>query len=126
MGRLSLSSSRLGFATHRTRLASDQAQGLAPVQHSSPWKAWYKTARWRRLREQVLIRDAYTCQRTGQILAGKHPAPDSPVVNHKRPHRGDERLFWDIENLETVSKAVHDTSIQAEEQVSRHTQGVWT
>lgn len=126
MSRLSHLPSRIGFAPDRRSFPVDQAQGPRPVQHSQPWKAWYKTARWRRLREQVLVRDAYTCQRTGQVLAGKHPAPDSPVVNHKRPHRGDEALFWDIDNLETVSKAVHDSAIQAEEQVSLHQRGDWS
>lgn len=80
-----------------------------------PWRAWYKTARWQKLRKDVLIRDGYTCRRTGQVLGGRHPAPDSPVVNHKVPHRGDPALFWDIDNLETVSKAVHDREIQREE-----------
>lgn len=46
-------------------------------------------------------------------------------MNHKRPHRGDERLFWDPNNLETVSKAVHDSEIQREEQDSLHQRGVW-
>lgn len=126
MARLSHLSSRVSFAPDRRSFPADAAKGPALSQHSSPWKAWYKTARWRRLREQVLIRDAYTCQRTGQVLAGKHPAPDSPVVNHKRPHRGDERLFWSIDNLETVSKAVHDSTIQAEEQASLHQRGDWS
>lgn len=79
------------------------------------WRAWYKTARWQKLRAAVLMRDAYTCQRTGQVLGGRHPAPDSPVVNHRIPHRGDPALFWDIGNLETVAKAVHDSEIQREE-----------
>lgn len=80
-----------------------------------PWRAWYKTARWQKLRAQVLLRDEYVCQRTGKVLGGRHPAPDSPVVNHRRPHRGDPALFWDIDNLETVSKEVHDRDIQREE-----------
>lgn len=125
MGKLSLSASRLSFASGRRAFAPDLAKGPAPAQHSVPWKAWYKTARWRHLRQEVLIRDAYTCQRTGQVLGGRHPAPDSPVVNHKRPHRGDERLFWDPNNLVTVSKAVHDSEIQREEQGSLHQRGVW-
>ena len=126
MGKLSLPASRLSVPSRRMTFGSDTAAGPSSVQHSAPWKAWYKTARWRRLREQVLIRDAYTCQRTGQVCGGKHPAPDSPVVNHKRPHRGDERLFWDIENLEVVAKSVHDSAIQAEEQTSLHHRGDWT
>ena len=125
MSRLAHLSPRSAFAPDRRSFLTDRAPAPSPVQHSQPWKAWYKTARWRRLREQVLIRDAYTCQRTGQVLGGKHPAPDSPVVNHKRPHRGDESLFWDIDNLETVSKAVHDSTIQAEEQATLHKRGDW-
>ncbi len=126
MTRLTHLQPRTSFAPDRRAFPTDQAKGPKPVQQSQPWKAWYKTARWRRLREEVLIRDAYTCKRTGQVCGGKHPAPDSPVVNHKRPHRGDERLFWDIENLETVSKAVHDSAIQREEQASLHQRGDWS
>jgi hypothetical protein len=37
------------------------------------------------------------------------------VANHKIPHRGDPVLFWDINNIETVTKAVHDSLIQSEE-----------
>lgn len=90
-----------------------------------PWKAWYRTSRWRALRLEVFARDGYRCQRSGVMCVGAHPAPNSPVANHKRPHRGDERLFWDPDNLETVSKAVHDSIIQAEEQASLHQRGVW-
>ena len=104
------------------------ATGLLLVEaaiSAQPWRAWYKTARWARLRQAVLVRDAYTCQRSGVLCIGRHPAPNSPVVNHKRPHRGDERLFWSPDNLETVSKAVHDSDIQREEQASLHTRGCW-
>lgn len=125
MGRLSQAPARLAFAPRRLANAPDQAQGPEPVQHSAPWKAWYKTKRWRDLRQSVLLRDAYTCQRTGRVCGGKHPAPDSPVVNHKRPHRGDPALFWDPDNLETVTKEVHDGQIQAEEQDTRHHAGTW-
>lgn len=56
---------------------------------------------------------------------GQHPAPDSPVANHKIAHRGDETLFWDENNVETVTKAVHDSVIQAEEQATLQQRGVW-
>ena len=72
-------------------------------------RGWYKSARWQALRIEVLTRDLYTCRQTGVLLIGKHPAPNSPVVDHVVPHRGDERLFWDIENLQAVSKAYHDS-----------------
>lgn len=75
----------------------------------------YDTAAWKRLRIQCFVRDNYTCQRTGKLLGGKHPAPDSPVANHIKPHRGDRALFFSLDNLETVSKKVHDGLIQADE-----------
>lgn len=90
--------------------AQDRSRNAA-----APWRSWYKTQRWLRLRWQVFVRDGFICQRTGELLSGKYPAPNSPVANHKRPHKGDERLFWDMGNIETVSKRVHDGLIQAEE-----------
>lgn len=100
---------RIGYASGDEK-ARDQHR--AATQH---WRKWYKTARWERLRQQVLLRDAWTCQRTGVLCIGKAPDPNSPVVNHKTPHRGDPALFWDIDNLETVTKAVHDSMVQMEE-----------
>ena len=81
-------------------------------------RGWYHSARWQTLRLQVLERDLYTCQHTGVLLSGKAPAPNSPVVHHKRPHKGDERMFWDIDNLEAVSKEWHDSEAQAQERRS--------
>lgn len=76
-------------------------------------RSWYKSARWETLRQQVFIRDNYTCQQTGMILtSGKH-RPNSAVAHHKIPHHGDETLFWDINNIEAVSKEWHDSEAQA-------------
>lgn len=47
------------------------------------------------------------------LLIGKYPAPDSAVVDHKTPHRGDEALFWEPANLQAVSKAYHDRDKQS-------------
>lgn len=79
------------------------------------WRQWYKSARWQRLRIEVLTRDLYTCQQTGVILAGKANAPDSPVVDHIRPHRGCPELFWSPENLQSVAKSWHDSEKQRQE-----------
>jgi 5-methylcytosine-specific restriction endonuclease McrA len=72
------------------------------------YRQWYKSARWQRLRAEVLTRDLYTCQQTGVLLSGKHPAPNSPVVDHIRPHRGRLELFWDPNNCQSVAKSWHD------------------
>jgi hypothetical protein len=87
------------------------------------WRGWYATKTWRDLRMQVFVRDSFTCRRTGVLCIGRHPADNSPVANHKRPHRGDPALFWDVDNIETVTKAVHDGLIQREEQAMPH--GIW-
>jgi 5-methylcytosine-specific restriction endonuclease McrA len=76
-------------------------------------KDWLNTSRWQRLRLKVLVRDQYLCQQTGAVLSGKHPAPNSPVVDHIVPHRGDPDLFWDEDNLQSVSKAWHDSEKQS-------------
>ena len=86
-------------------------------------RALYAKPEWKRLRLEAFVRDGYVCQRSGVLCVGKYPAPNSPVANHKRPHRGDPKLFFDINNVETVSKAVHDSEVQAEEQSIP--MGVW-
>ena len=86
---------------------------------ANPWRGWYKTARWITLRREILKRDGYTCQATGVMLSGRHPAPNSPVVDHRQPHRGDLVLFWNPENLWSVSKAYHDGEKQRQERSGR-------
>ncbi len=71
------------------------------------------TARWQRLRVKILSRDGWQCQMTGVLLVGTYPAPNSPVVDHITPHRGDKKLFWDEDNLRAVSKSWHDTHKQS-------------
>lgn len=78
-------------------------------------RGWYHSARWQRLRQEVLIRDLYTCQQTGVILTTGRDAPNAAVVHHKVPHRGSEELFWDMNNLESVSKEWHDSEAQRKE-----------
>jgi 5-methylcytosine-specific restriction enzyme A len=84
---------------------------------TQPWRKLYKTARWQKLRKLILIRDGYTCQKTGIMLVGKFPAPNSAVADHKIPVSVfwfDDRqyLFWDTDNIEAVSKAYHDAEKQ--------------
>lgn len=124
MTKLATVKPRLGGLAHRIGASpKDERERTQQRDASITWRAWYKTARWQKLRREVLKRDLYTCQKTGVLLTGKHPAPNSPVVDHRHPHRGDPELFWDEENLEAVSKAYHDSVKQAEEQSA--IKGVW-
>lgn len=125
MARLTSLPPRIGAAPARLGRAPADQQGPRRQRDNAPWRAWYSTAQWKALRLKVFVRDCYICQRSGVICAGKHPAPDSPVANHKKPHRGNPALFWDEDNIETVTKEVHDSLIQSEEQESLLHRGVW-
>ncbi|WP_299686706.1 hypothetical protein [uncultured Tateyamaria sp.] len=126
MAKLRVLKPKLGTAA--PKLAQSK-QGKAPRARRSSGP--YNTAAWQRLRLRVLRRDAVDlsdrphlmpphvlfkdapllwpkCQCTGVLLLGKYPAANSPVVDHIKPHRGDMTLFWDPNNLHSVSKAYHD------------------
>lgn len=89
---------------------------------SPPWKRWYKTKRWQDLRLRVFVRDRFTCQCGCGRIEGN---TSLLVADHIKPHRGDQRLFWDEDNVQTMLKTCHDTEKQAAEQGSLHTRGVW-
>ena len=99
---------RVGAAQDHDRQSSTRT-GL------EPWQAWYTSRRWRTLRLKVLARDAYRCRATGVVCMGTHNAPNSPVVDHIRPHHGNADLFWSIDNLQCVSKSWHDQVKQKHE-----------
>lgn len=67
-------------------------------------RAWYKTAKWQALRWSVLVRDQFTCAMCKRLCAGKGEA----VADHIIPHRGDEAMFWDADNLQCLCKSCHD------------------
>ena len=84
-----------------------------------PWHRWYYLKRWRRLRMATFVRDGMTCQMEG---CGRLIGDTSQLVaDHRVPHRGDPRLFWDPDNVWTLCKACHDQRKQAEEHRGYHT-----
>lgn len=104
--------SKMGERRMPSRLA---ARGSVEVAGPRRSVTWNKTARWQKLRLRILERDKWVCQATGILLVGVHPAPNSPVVDHIEPHRGDPDLFWDEDNLRAVSKEWHDREKQSQE-----------
>lgn len=115
MGRLTQLGSRLATAPRRipAPLGADRDAGRDKV---LAWRKWYKTARWQRLRWDVLVRDRFTCQ----CGCGRLEADTSQLVaDHIRPHRGDEALFWDPANLQCLAKACHDSAKQSAERRGR-------
>lgn len=97
MGKLKALPGRLSTLQPALTFLPSGDQGRAAA---SPWRAWYNTTRWRKLRMQIIERDGYTCQWPG---CGRVEGDTSKLVaDHREPHRGDERLFWDPNNLETL------------------------
>lgn len=122
MGRLKALKPRVGTLAPRIGYASgDEKARDRQRDQLQAYRKWYRTAKWAETRMRVLVRDKFTCQQTGVLLVGKHPAANSPVVDHIIPHRGDERLFWDEDNLQSVSKAYHDSTKQAQERAAEAT-----
>lgn len=111
--------SRLGRMPSRFAGTDQAGQRLSRVfQHRdqqreaiAPWRRWYKTSRWQRLREAVLIRDQFTCQKCGVIETDTSLL----VGDHIVPHRGDPELFWLQANVQCLCKTCHDRIKQAEE-----------
>lgn len=118
MGRLSNLKPRLSPTRPRlTQLAgaADQSdhggKGNTRAGHQ-----WYNLKRWKQLRWSILLRDGFTCQMCGR-LEGR---TSLLVCDHRRPHRGNERLFWDEQNLWTLCKSpCHDRHKQAQEVAGR-------
>ena len=74
------------------------------------WAHLYETVRWRKLRASHL--HAHPCCVICLALGFDTHAT---VVDHKRPHRGDTRLFFDPSNLQSLCKLHHDSVKQTAE-----------
>jgi 5-methylcytosine-specific restriction protein A len=75
---------------------------MAGQNNARPWAGLYG-ARWRRERRVHLARNplCVMCQEAGR------PAL-ATIVDHKTPHRGDVRLFWDKGNWQSLCTPHHD------------------
>jgi 5-methylcytosine-specific restriction endonuclease McrA len=110
-----LTSLRPRLSTLRSKLASAPVtrQERDRVRDQRPWRRWYKTSRWQKLRMLILLRDRFTCQWPG--CGRVEPDTSQLVADHRKAHRGDEALFWDQDNLWCLCKPCHDSAKQREE-----------
>lgn len=109
MGRLRAMAPRV--RTLVPRVASAKVAGETRGPAEAHWRAWYKTRAWQRLRWQVLVDALFTCARCGR---SEHDTRQL-VADHKVPHRGDARVFWDKGNLQCLCVACHAGAKQREE-----------
>ena len=72
---------------------------------SNPFATYGAT--WGKMRKRFLAEHPLCvfCQRAGIITPAE-------IVDHKVPHRGDEQLFWDVNNLQALCKRCHDSTKQ--------------
>lgn len=110
MGRLKTLPSRLSAVAPMVKRQTDE-EGHSRA--AEPWRAWYSLARWKKLRLATFLRDLFTCQREG---CGRVEGETSQLVaDHIVPHKGNARLFWDPNNIQTLCKPCHDRDKQREE-----------
>lgn len=98
-------------------LVSTQRDASGHSRALDPWRGWYNLARWRALRLRVFTRDLFTCQ--WQDCGRIEGDTSRLVADHREPHKGDPRLFWDEENVQTLCKTCHDKAKQTEERAVR-------
>ncbi|WP_342622647.1 HNH endonuclease [Pseudomonas alkylphenolica] len=70
----------------------------------SSWHHLYKTKRWYRLRWHQLKAEPLCrlCAALGLVTAAN-------TVDHVKPHKGVESLFFDAANLQSLCKHCHDS-----------------
>ena len=72
-------------------------------------------SRWAKARKTYLTRNplCVTC-------SGRHIVRAATVVDHIIPHRGDQKLFWDVEgNWQALCKRCHDSKTARESAFGR-------
>ena len=102
--RLKQPTPRIGYAQGDTK-AQDQNRN-----RFAPWRAWYHTPRWAKLRADVLSAADHTCRMCGRVA----PSPDL-VADHVEPHHGDPMLFWDRGNIQCLCRWCHSAEKQRQE-----------
>ena len=76
------------------------ADDLMPSRQTD-YRGWYSSPTWRRLRQSILVRDAWICAACGT------PAGQSANVDHITPHAGNWDLFTEPTNLQTLCHGCH-------------------
>lgn len=96
--------------TYGAEKRKDQAKQYDRDRANAPGRAWYFQKRWSDLR-LIQLRAKPCCEqcdREGRTTA-------ATVVDHVRPHKGDEALFFDQENLQSLCKPCHDRKTATED-----------
>lgn len=90
--------------------AAQYAQRYRHEPHRYERAALYGTERWQDIRRAVLLESPF-CVRC--LEKGVYSL--ATVVDHIKPHKGDEKLFWDMGNLQPLCKVCHDIKTATED-----------
>ena len=80
-------------------------QEVRQNRRNKEYTAFYNSTQWRKLRQQVLIRDNYMCQ---HCLADGIVNDKDLIVHHKIELKRDWSKRLDMENLEAVCVSCHN------------------
>ncbi|HFI0435151.1 HNH endonuclease signature motif containing protein [Streptococcus suis] len=74
------------------------------------------TSRWQKARRYYLKGHPLCvhCQRKGKLTK-------ATVVDHIKPHRGDQDLFWNPLNWQALCKSCHDRKTQTDDRYQEYT-----
>lgn len=97
----------------QARREYDQRRGSAR-ERGYTWEWEKAAAQWKQ--ENPLCVE---CDRQGRLTP-------SAVVDHVRPHKGDEDWFWNQENWEAICKRCHDTKTRMEQNIETYRRTVVT
>jgi 5-methylcytosine-specific restriction endonuclease McrA len=75
--------------------------------NNSAWHKLYQRARWRSLRQAQL-----SIQPLCEFCLITEDVTSADVVDHRKPHKGDLKLFYDPDNLQSLCKHHHDSAKQ--------------
>lgn len=99
-----------GLAHKRGRCSAHLVDFERTREGSEPWRAWYRSARWLRLRALLFAREPLcrACLTQGRTV----PATE---VDHVHAHRGNPTLFWSWANLQPLCASCHSTKTRREQ-----------
>lgn len=82
--------------------------------NASEYHKLYDRALWKRLRAQQLMANPLCafCLARGIVT-------EATIADHIKPHKGDESLFFDNNNLQSLCKECHDSDKQALERTGK-------
>ncbi|TGN80501.1 HNH endonuclease [Bradyrhizobium yuanmingense] len=73
----------------------------------SAWQHLYSSRQWKQLRRHQLAFEPLC-----RFCLDSDVVEAATVVDHVKPHKGDEALFYDADNLQSLCKPCHDGTKQ--------------